>query len=280
MTHDGKRPVSLEDLLRLKRAERPAPEFWDEFDRELRAKQLAALVEKRPWWRELPQVFSKYARYHLPLGASAVLAVTFFTVRDYRSEPAATVTLESERIVPAVSSYSAAEYAVDPPVALTDPMPEGAAPAMVAAASEIVAATEEVGAAETSPQSETFAVLPLLVGTIGMSAGHGEIAPSARYIAENMAALEIAPPTVRSLLARARGFEARVARTAAIEPLQQMTPPSEARLERYRSPLVATTIEDSAGRTSERMARRLSGERLYEHISRIHARADQVLLKF
>ena len=49
-----KRPITLEDILRLKRAERPPAEFWDSFDRQLRAKQLAALVEKRPWWRSLP----------------------------------------------------------------------------------------------------------------------------------------------------------------------------------------------------------------------------------
>ena len=44
MKSDHQKPVSLEDLLRLKRAERPAPEFWVQFERELRAKQLAALV--------------------------------------------------------------------------------------------------------------------------------------------------------------------------------------------------------------------------------------------
>ena len=47
------RPVSLEDLLRLKRAERPPAEFWQDFDRQLRAKQLAALVQSRPWWQEI-----------------------------------------------------------------------------------------------------------------------------------------------------------------------------------------------------------------------------------
>ena len=46
MKHDGKRSVSLEDLLRLKRAERPPESYWADFDRQLRAKQLAALVEK------------------------------------------------------------------------------------------------------------------------------------------------------------------------------------------------------------------------------------------
>jgi hypothetical protein len=43
---ESKRPIQIEDILRLKRAERPPAEFWGEFDRQLRAKQLAALVSK------------------------------------------------------------------------------------------------------------------------------------------------------------------------------------------------------------------------------------------
>lgn len=42
--------VALEDLLRLKRAERPDAAFWNEFERGLRQKQLAAIMEPRPWW--------------------------------------------------------------------------------------------------------------------------------------------------------------------------------------------------------------------------------------
>ena len=62
--HDSQRPVTLEDILRLKRNERPPAEFWTQFDRELRAKQLAALVEKRPWWRTIsrPRVFAGLRR--------------------------------------------------------------------------------------------------------------------------------------------------------------------------------------------------------------------------
>ena len=54
MNHEKKRAVTIEDLLHLKRTERPPAEFWTHFERDLRAKQLAALVEKRPWWRTLP----------------------------------------------------------------------------------------------------------------------------------------------------------------------------------------------------------------------------------
>ena len=63
--------VTLEDLLRVKRAERPPAEFWVEFERTLRAKQLAAIVEKRPWWQSWRSVW----RLGLPTGAAAALAV-------------------------------------------------------------------------------------------------------------------------------------------------------------------------------------------------------------
>src|SRR4051812_31896922 len=78
-----KRPIEIEDLLRLKRAERPPVEFWAQFDRELRAKQLAALVAKRPWWQRLPQMFPRFSRYQLPLGAACALALTLGVMRQF-----------------------------------------------------------------------------------------------------------------------------------------------------------------------------------------------------
>src|SRR5438105_6809780 len=75
----NKRPVEIEDLLRLKRAERPPAEFWNEFDRALRAKQLAALVGRRPWWQTLPRVLAGWRRAGIPIGATAVAALTFYS---------------------------------------------------------------------------------------------------------------------------------------------------------------------------------------------------------
>lgn len=82
---DAAGKVSLEDLLRLKRSERPAPEFWSRFEEELRVKQLAAIVEKRPWWvtLRLPQAARVLARFQLPVGAAAILALGFVVVREY-----------------------------------------------------------------------------------------------------------------------------------------------------------------------------------------------------
>jgi len=79
---ESRRRVTLEDLLRLKRAERPPPEFWTEFEGELRQRQLAALVEKKSWWREtafLPRIRA----LRVPLGATAVLALTLLSIHRY-----------------------------------------------------------------------------------------------------------------------------------------------------------------------------------------------------
>lgn len=78
---DQRPKVTVEDLLRLKRAERPAPEFWTTFERELRQKQLTALLEKRPWWQELPHFLAR--RAYLPVGATAILAFTLVSVKYY-----------------------------------------------------------------------------------------------------------------------------------------------------------------------------------------------------
>lgn len=77
--------LTVEDLLHLKRSERPAPDFWNRFERELRAKQLAAIVEKRPWWitLRLPQAARYVSRFQIPAGVAAVLALSIVVVREY-----------------------------------------------------------------------------------------------------------------------------------------------------------------------------------------------------
>ena len=63
-------------LLRVKRAERPSSEFWTQFEAELRAEPLAALVRRRPWWSDLgARTFGILARYGLPVGAAAAVAM-------------------------------------------------------------------------------------------------------------------------------------------------------------------------------------------------------------
>jgi hypothetical protein len=102
----GSTKPTIEELLRLKRAERPSGEFWTEFERDLRTKQLAAIIEKRPWWvaLRLPQAARQLARYQLPVGAAAVLALGFVVIRNDRPmeapafEPSHSVVVVSEPV--------------------------------------------------------------------------------------------------------------------------------------------------------------------------------------
>ena len=90
MSQPDQRPkVTVEDLLHLKRAERPDAGFWTSFERELRQKQLTALLEKRPWWQMLPQLITR--RVYLPVGATAILAFTLVSVKYYAPAPLAQV---------------------------------------------------------------------------------------------------------------------------------------------------------------------------------------------
>jgi hypothetical protein len=84
--------VSLEDLIRLKRAERPPQEFWSEFESQLRHKQLAAIVDKRPWWRRFSM--ANVAKLSLPVGATAIVALTLTSFRErFHATPSAGETI-------------------------------------------------------------------------------------------------------------------------------------------------------------------------------------------
>src|SRR3954469_24530141 len=107
--------VPVEDLLHLKRAERPDADFWTKLGRELRQKQLTALMEKRPWWQELPQFLAR--RAYLPVGATAILAFTLVSVKYYA--PAQLAQAES---VPVGAPASADREVAAPAIAVSSPL--------------------------------------------------------------------------------------------------------------------------------------------------------------
>jgi hypothetical protein len=88
MKPDSDPKITLEDLLRLKRAERPAPEFWVKFDADIRAKQLSAIVS-RPWWDGFARGFALLSRHQMPLGAAAALALTWVGVQHMETRQVA-----------------------------------------------------------------------------------------------------------------------------------------------------------------------------------------------
>lgn len=166
---DQRPKVTVEDLLHLKRAERPAAGFWSNFERELRQKQLTALLEKRPWWQELPQIFAR--RTYLPIGATAILAFTLVSVKYYAPNQLAQATS------PAVASPVGTDRTTLTVAPVSSPLVNRSE----SASAEISVAAVEPVAAETSP--EPVELMPLVV------APSESEKPSARLLAANLTGL-------------------------------------------------------------------------------------------
>jgi hypothetical protein len=267
MSHERKRPVTIEDLLRVKRAEHPSEEFWTEFDRELRAKQLAALVAKRPWWRSLPEGFRNLARFHLPIGATAVLAITFVSIRGFHPGAASShteVTANAEIAHPTLAELNA-----------DDSADESRAPVRVATTNVDSAATATPTAfrSDATVPGELSRMVPLLSGHD--SEAVATMRPSARSIAQNLAVAETILGT------SSPSFETRAipTRQTPREPLADITNPSESRRSRFAAAFASMSTDPSIA-PSARVARRLSDEQLYDSIHRFGASGNSVSFKF
>jgi len=74
-TKDSRNKVSLEELLRFKKAERPDEDFWKGFDSELHQRMMQTLVKKDPWFVQVMHGLSgKVAQVTAVSAAAAVLA--------------------------------------------------------------------------------------------------------------------------------------------------------------------------------------------------------------
>jgi hypothetical protein len=80
---DQGRKVTLEQIIQLKRSERPGPDFWEGFDRELHHRQLAALVTGEPWHRRAVRVLTAVVRRFAPASAG-LAAIAFATIAIMR----------------------------------------------------------------------------------------------------------------------------------------------------------------------------------------------------
>jgi len=83
------RKITLEDLLRLKRHERPGSEFWARFDRELNEKVWRTLVQPPPREHGLAAFWRQRVRW-LVAGAASIAAV-FVSWSDHTPSPLATI---------------------------------------------------------------------------------------------------------------------------------------------------------------------------------------------
>lgn len=276
MSGEPDKKVSLEDLLRLKREERPAPEFWSRFDRELRAKQLAALVEKRPWWHRLPAWSLNWRRFHLPLGATAALALTLVSLRDgdagkeamkmSAERPGSLVVAASARPVETSTPMVSSSLVFEAPVAVAASEAQVSSPAVLAATSTeemtsngVFADAAEVPAPFPADRSD-FSAARLAGGRV-------------------VAALEAELALGRSL-GSMREVKTAAVRGASVEPLAQMSSPTDVRRARFRTAMATAVAKETVAQANDRLARNLSDERMNDTLRRFDAKADRLSLKF
>jgi hypothetical protein len=267
--------VTIEDLLRLKRAERPAAEFWNSFDRELRQKQLSALLEKRPWWHGLPQRLAR--RAYLPVGATAILAFTLVSIKYY---------------VPAQVAQAGAPSAGAVPASRVMALPQAAAMQVATASSPLVNRTDASAprlddrtavaspAADVSTPSEynTAELMPVMV------APQEAESPSARSFAANLARLEQSEPELVNAVIGSRLSAPVRAQTASMQTSELASVPTDSS---KRSRILAQysdrqlSPEPTAPEiVRERLVRRLADPEITDRISRLGLRGDAVSLKF
>lgn len=136
-------PLTLEQLLHVKRAERPDREFWDRFERELHQKQLSALVQAAPWYLRLGQFVGRFARRSAPFtAAAAAVAAGYFAV----SGPTTMVQAPSKD--PSIGRYETIRVRPADPitVAAVENLPEMIVPASATWSEPVVAQAQPVRA--------------------------------------------------------------------------------------------------------------------------------------
>ncbi|MDB6166383.1 MAG: hypothetical protein JWQ83_1523 [Lacunisphaera sp.] len=251
--------ITVEDLLRLKRAERPEPGFWNNFERELRQKQLTALLEKRPWWQTFPQVLTR--RAYLPIGATAILAFTVVSLK-YRAPI---------QIIPAPT--------VNVSAPVVDGTPSAAEPASPVVAAPIAAPALERNEPATAPAAMAAApteVMSILVAPPTVQS------PSARSIAANLARFEQAEPEMVNAVSGNRlspppRVQAAVTNASELASVPPETSRRNRILAQYSDrPLSPAPTAPEMVR--ERLARRLVDPEISERLSRVGLKGDQLSL--
>jgi hypothetical protein len=267
MKRDTDHKITVEDLLRLKRAERPPVEFWAGFESELRAKQLAAIVAKRPWWGGVSRIFAPVRRHSAYMGAVAALALAWVGVR-YAGAPVQAPQVASMRGVHPAAA--AAVPALAAQVARTEAAPQvkaAAAPAPMPAAVDIAASS----ASHVMPAPET--VPPVSASREPFGDG----------IQVTLAGFHAAAPEFaqRDVFGSDREFEASAVpvRQQNSEPLSQMDPSAERRARLLAPALPAYATSSPSSLSRDWMKERSPDDRMYESMD-LYGSSDRAVVGF
>ena len=280
--------VTLEDLLRLKRAERPPSEFWGEFERQLRQKQLAALVEKKTWWHEFAVAYSRIGRVRLPLAVTAVLALTFLSVHYYMrpgNDPHLAVVggpVHQAAVQTAMQSHEDAQLVSVAAPVIPDRQPAGQTQTSIEKSTGLVAE------APPAAPEQVSRMIPWLGDVLENRADAPELTPSARSIAANLATAAVIEPELVDAVARPRGFEERAIPAMHRRHAAEVLPTAAAVAEPRRAWLLASfesagayVPEPSAPEHAKRSVSRYLAQDGWDRTnSRLEAGGDRLSIKF
>lgn len=271
MMPESKKPVTIESLLHLKRSERPPAEFWTQFEGELRAKQLAAIVGPRPWY-SWANVRRLGAVLPVSVGTAAAVGAALFSVHEFRGSSASPAA--SAPIPRAVSVAMVAPGAVKSSAS-------GAALAAVSTAPRaVVTAAQRVRANGAGSVSNASAAVVLTA----MPARPAFPDPFTGVVAVSNPAAELPVTMTATTMAGAAQWSpaSYVDHSAQTEPLARtMTFADERRAALLSDPLPNSSAAwASASASDQHEVSELSEERLYQAVRRLGVGGDRLLIRF
>jgi hypothetical protein len=258
MNPETRRKITVEDLIRLKRAERPQAEYWAGFETQLRAKQLAAIVVKRPWWDAPARALSLVWRHPMPIGAAAAVALTLAGVRymgaSREAAPAQDRRQAAPSQAPAVREESVFSEKPSVIAAVESPRP---APAAVQVSSP--------GSAQHVAVSQASEKTPITEGIYVTLADLRDSAP-------------VLPQ--RDVFGSDRDFEATLSpRQQVSEPIARIDPSAERRA-RLLAPALPSYASSSPRPVSALMRERASDDRIYESMDLYGSSSERTMVGF
>jgi hypothetical protein len=288
----NRRPVTVEDLLRLKRQERPQPEFWAGFEQELRQKQLAALVERRSWWHSGAAAFGRLRWMRLPVGATAILAVTLVSIHQY----SLTDRYSDQPLgaVPRAKTALLAKPPVRPPISrLTDDF-RPAAPSAVADSVHDAApkSTEASFMTPAAPQAIPQELAELVQHVAGLDASAVSTEYSKPKTLGGSFAMQLGAPAGADLVlvdaSQPAGFEDRSITALHARRIAEALPTAVAVTEQRRTRLLAVLGSDGVyspepaapERATRSVVRHLAEDDWNRSMSRLQADADRLSIRF
>jgi hypothetical protein len=275
MKRDTERKITVEDLLRFKRAERPTDEFWATFEAEIRTKQLSAIVSRRPWWDRFSWVSGAVSRHQLSIGSAAAIALAFAGYRYVGSHQGAVAAPQAALAKPVAIAHPAAVAA--PAVAVPAP----GAPQLVRTAEPRQNVEVAADDAAPAPGPVVISTASHITQAPAAAAADGATrAPFADGIAITLAdfrepASDYARPAV---FGSDREFERSIAparQSLSQEPLATMDPAAERRA-RLLAPALGSTREVVSDWMRQRAS---SDDRMYESMDR-GSNDDRMLVGF